>query len=141
MTLSNRIQSIATFAAFALTTSILCGCKSSKTAQPTAAAAPQASPERLAEVRANYAAVQGYVVGDVEGVDAPSNHAAVGGIDSKLVTNQSLFSFIDAASGNVINSGNMVEQTPGGRIIVSYDPQRTAPKQGDVVAVKSASAQ
>jgi hypothetical protein len=136
MTLLNRIQS---FAALALAATILCGCKSSKT-EPTPAAAPQASPERLAEVRANYAAVSGYIVGDVEGVDAPSNHAAVAGIDSKLVTNQSLFNFVDATSGNVINSGNMVEQTPGGRIIVSYDPQRTAPKQGDVVAVKSSSA-
>ena len=140
MTLLNRIQSVAAFAAFALAASVLCGCKSSKTAQPTAAA-PQASPERLAEVRANYAAVSGYIVGDVEAIDAPNNHAAVAGIDSKLVNNQSLFNFIDATSGNVINSGNMVEQTPGGRIIVTYDPQRTAPKQGDVVAVKSASAQ
>jgi hypothetical protein len=120
-----------------LSLATLCGCKSSNTdTQPTT----QVSPERAAEIRSAYSAVQGYLVGDVEALDAENHRAAVGGIDPKLINNQSIVSFVDSSSGEILNSGTMVDQTPSGRIIVSYDPDRAAPKRGDLAAVKSASA-
>ena len=135
----NRIQRVATpAAALVLAAAILCGCKSSKKTNQ-APTAVQASPERMAEIRANFAAIPGYIVGDVEAVDAQNNQAALAGIDANLVNKQSIFSFVDAASGNTTNNGFLVEQTPAGRVLVNYDPNRPAPKQGDFAAVKSAS--
>ena len=136
----NRIQRIAIpAAALVFAATILCGCKSSKKTNQAPPTAVQASPERMAEIRANYAAIPGYVVGDVEAVDAQNSQAALAGIDPNLVNKQSIFSFVDASSGSTTNNGFMVEQTPAGRILVNYDPNRPAPKQGDFVAVKSAS--
>jgi hypothetical protein len=132
----NRYRGIAAAVGLVLSVATLCGCKSSKTDnKPTV----EVSPERAAEIRAGYSAVQGYLVGDVEAVDAENHRAAVGGIDPKLINDQSVVSFVDSNSGDIVNSGTMVDQTPSGRIIVTYDPDRTAPKRGDLAVVKSAS--
>jgi hypothetical protein len=116
----------------------LWGCQPNKPREdPTGTA--QVSSEKLGEIRQRYSAVEGYLVGDVEGIDPENHRAAVGGIDPKLVTNQSTFIFVDASDGNTINSGTMQSHSAvSGRIFVNYFQDATAPKAGDLAVVKAA---
>jgi hypothetical protein len=116
----------------------LWGCQQQKVEEDTTATA-QVSAERMGEIRQRYSAVEGYLVGEVEGVDAENHRAAVGGIDAKLVNNQSLFIFVDGGDGNTINSGTMHSHSAvSGRIFVNYFQDATAPKVGDLAVVKAA---
>jgi hypothetical protein len=110
------------------------GCQNRKPDAPEQPAAPPPSPERIAEIRR----AEGWLVGEVEAVDTEGRRAAVGGIDPKLVNRMSVFLLLDSSTGEVINDGSMYSTTPSGRIIVTFDGGRTAPKQGDLAAVRKA---
>ena len=118
---------------------LLGGCQNTNQGEPQPTGPAQASPERIASVRQKYAAVEGYVVGDVEEVDAQTLRAAVGGIDPKQVNNQSIFVFVDPVSESPVNSGTMhSDSAVSGRLFIKYFPDGTAPKRGDLVVVKAA---
>jgi len=115
---------------------MLCGCQSNRDGGDKTGTA-QVSPEKLAEVRARYSAIEGYLVGDVEEVDGQNHRAAVSGIDPKLVQDRAAFFYVDASDGNVTNNGmKLGSSAVSGRIFVDYDPQRTAPKRGDLAVTK-----
>jgi hypothetical protein len=119
-----------------MTIGMLCGCQSNRdTADKTGTAG--VPPEKLAEVRARYSAIEGYLVGDVEEVDPQNHRAAVSGIDPKLVQDQATFFYVDASDGNVTNNGmKLGSSAVSGRIFVDYDPQRTMLKRGDLAVTK-----
>jgi len=116
----------------------LWGCQPNKP-QDDKTGTAQVSSERLGEIRQRYSAVEGYLVGDIEGIDGENRREAVSGIDPKLVTNQSVFVFVDASDGNTTNSGTMHGHSAvSGRIFVNYFKDATAPKVGDLAVVKAA---
>ena len=115
---------------------MLCGCQSNRDGGDKTGT-PEVPPEKLAEVRARYSAIEGYLVGDVEEVDAQNHRAAVSGIDPKLVSDRATFIFVDPRDGNTRNSGiKFGHSAVTGRIFVDYFADGPSPKRGDLAVTK-----
>jgi hypothetical protein len=114
---------------------VLCsGCQGKKQGNADQDVAPPPAPERIAEIKR----AEGFLVGEVEAVDTEFGRTAVGGIDPKQVNKASFFLYLDSSTGEVINDGKMYSTTASGRIIVTFDTARKAPKVGDLAAVRRA---
>jgi hypothetical protein len=121
------LRRAATLATLAL--ALAAGCQNKKPPETTGPAAPTA--ERVAALRAAYAAKGDVLVGEVD--DANEKFAAVSGIEPSAVKKGDTLSFIDVTDNRIFNHGTLNDTSASGRLIVEYDPHGDrAPRKGDL---------
>jgi hypothetical protein len=127
------MHSIRWAAALCLTvgTTLLGGCQNKPAPAPEPVAATPA-PDRIAAAKATLVA-QGVAVGEVDA--ASDSYARVTGLDSKVVTPADDISFIDVATGRVVNIGRLHGTTDQGALLIKAGSfGERAPRIGDLAA-------
>jgi hypothetical protein len=105
------------------------GCQNKKPPETTGPVTPSA--DRVAAVRAAYAARGDVLVGQVD--DANEKFAAVSGIDAAAVKKGDTVSFVDVTANRIFSNGTVNDTSAAGRLIVEYDKQgERAPRAGDL---------